>query len=394
MSRYFHHVAPQSGNVIFWRGMQTFAGVPVHINLNLLATAVGDVPPSDASLVPPVTYQIPGVGGIELQPFVEVIENAPVELPIGPNLKNILDYPLGNAEKLNLTLPFYKATLGMGDSGGGWFRDAETTGSFHGAWDITRAGDGELFEVCAAADGVVLNISKNWNAPIVIKHTAGESEFLTIYQHLDLSACPLNVNDPVKRGQFLARVADAGLNNDHFIHLHFMVAIKGPEFTHAGGQVIPAQWYAIDPFGVYDYYKNTTDPAIYNYVPDVRPDCFTHRIQGASNIVQWAAQPLIKALPVVNETAYLKIIHIQLQGRELSSAQGLPPAQQNRCFIWLEGINQSFFVPFDPPSGDNMIELKMIDFLMQCFDRQQPVKLRYYPVGEMNFIAAVLSYNG
>jgi hypothetical protein len=215
MPRYFHHIAPTSRALIFWRDVQTFPGVKVHINLNLLAAAVGDTPPSGLSLVPPASYEteIPAVGSIELQPFVELRGTTPIELSIGPKLKNRLDYPLGNLEKLNLSLPFYKSTVGIGDNGGGWFRDQEGLGAFHGGWDVTQAADGELFEVCAAADGIVLGISKHWNEPIVIKHSADGTEFLTIYQHLDLSACALDVNDPVKRGQFLARIADDGPNH-------------------------------------------------------------------------------------------------------------------------------------------------------------------------------------
>jgi hypothetical protein len=162
-----------------------------------------------------------------------------------------------------------------------------------------------------------------------------------------------------------------------------------PTTPCTSGMTIPEQWYAIDPFGVYDYYKNRTDRTIYNYLPDRRPDCFAYRIQGASHIIQWAAQPLIKTLPVVNETSYLKIIRMQMRARQDETLQGLPPAEINQCLVWLEGINDYFFVPFDSPSGDNTVELKMTDFLMQCFDRQRKVKVAYYPVSARNFISAV-----
>src|SRR5688500_6579706 len=103
MPRYFHHIGPTSRALIFWRDVQTFPGVKVHINLNLLAAAVGDTPPSGLSLVPHASYEteIPAVESIELQPFVELRGTTPIELSIGPKLKNRLDYPLGNLEKLN-----------------------------------------------------------------------------------------------------------------------------------------------------------------------------------------------------------------------------------------------------------------------------------------------------
>ena len=392
MSKYFQHIAPTSRAVFYWRDShrERYAGIQLHVNLNLLAAAVGDTPPSGLSLVPPASYdtRIVGVGSIEVQPFVELRGTTQVELPIRPNLKNLLDYPLGNLERLNLSLPFYDPALGIGDNGGGWFRNYEDDGAFHGGWDVTpkpRTSAADLFEVCAAADGVIIGLAKQKNAPIVIQHSAGGTEFLTVYQHLDLSGCLLNVDDSVKRGQFLAKITD----EKAVPHLHFMVAIKGPEFTHASGKSIPSLWYAIDPFGVYDYYKNSTDLTTYNYLPDNSPDCFTHRIQGSNHIIQWAAQPLINTLPVVQQTAYLTILRMQMRARQNDFRQGLPPAEVNQCLLWLEGIEDYFFVPFHSPSSDRTVELKMIDFLMQCFDRKRKVKVEYYPVGGKNFISAV-----
>ena len=258
MAKYFQHIAPTSRAVFYWRDShsESYAEIQVHINLNLLATAVGDTPASGVSLVPAASYdtRVAGIGSIDVQPFVELRGNNSVELPIGPHLKNILDYPLGNENKLDLSLPFYEPGLGIGDNGGGWFRNFEDDSAYHGGWDITpiSRNSADLFEVCAAADGVIVGIAKAENAPIVIQHSAGGTEFLTIYQHLDLSDCQLDLTKPVKRGQFLARIT----GKKEVPHLHFMVAIKGPEFTHVSGKVIPSLWYAIDPFGVYDYYKN------------------------------------------------------------------------------------------------------------------------------------------
>lgn len=399
MAKYFHHVAPTSRSVFFWRDShaERYAGVQLHVNLNLLAAAVGDAPPVGLSLVPAASYdtRVTGIGAINVQPFVELRGTTQVELPIGPHLKNILDYPLGNHESLNLSLPFYDSTLGIGDSGGGWFRDSENDGAFHGGWDVTpksQTSTSDLFEVCAAADGVVIGMTKRKNQPIVIQHSANGTEFLTIYQHLDLTGSSLNVNDSVTRGQFLARITDEKEVPDpaspHFRHLHFIVGIKGPAFTHSTGP-IPSLWYAIDPFGVYDYYKNRTNLTTYNYLPDKSPDCFAHRIQGSSHPIQWGAQPLIKTLPVARETAYLPIVRMQMRVRKGDFRQGVPPAEVNQCMVWLQGIGDYFFVPLEASSGDTSVELKTVDFLMQCFDRKRKVKVEYYPIVGKNFISAV-----
>jgi hypothetical protein len=73
---------------------------------------------------------VPRVGVIRVQPFVELRGTKRVEIPIGTELKNFLDYPLNSMEKMNLSLPFYDGTLGIGNRGGGWFRngDDETEG--------------------------------------------------------------------------------------------------------------------------------------------------------------------------------------------------------------------------------------------------------------------------
>ena len=352
MARYFHHVTP-GGTTRYWRDSSegSYSGIHVHINMNLLATAVGDSPPDGVTLVKPQRYDtgVAGVGEIDLQPFVELRRGLQVELPIGPNLKSALDYPIGGLDRLNLSLPFYDPALGIGDTGGGWFTNAESGRAFHGGWDVTPRSADDLFEVCAAADGVILGISKGRNKPIVIGHSHGVRDFLTIYQHLDLADSELNVNEPVKRGQFLGRIADD--------HLHFMVAVEGPEFTSASGALVPSLWYAIDPFGVYDVYRNRSDLATYNYLPDRRPECFSHRIQGSNHIIQWAAQPVIRTLPVVELTdGYLKIVRMQFRARDNAFRLGLPPAEVNQCLVWLEGIDGFFFVPLDAPSGDRDVE--------------------------------------
>jgi hypothetical protein len=398
MSKYFLHETLSGSARFYWRSVQTFAGVPLHLNLNLLAHALGDRPPAGVALVGAENYdtRLPGVGAIQVQPFVELRGTTRIELPIGTNLKNFLDYPLVGMEKMNLSLPFYDGTLGIGDSGGGWFRNAETDGAFHCGWDVMPASQtqaADLFEVCAASDGVVEAISKRKNAPVVLRHTIGGVPFLTVYQHLDLTASPLAVGDTVRRGQFLARIADENEVPDparpHTRHLHFMAAVRGPSFTLASGVIVPALWYAVDAFGVYDYYLNRTNRQTYNYVPDVRPDCFGYRIQGASHPIQWGAQPLAATLAVSQQTGYIKIVRMQFRCRSTDTRVGVPPREHNQCLVWLEGIDEFFFVPFDSPGGDHTVELKIIDFLSQCFDRGRRVKLEYYPVAGLRNIAAV-----
>ena len=398
MSRYFLHVARSSGARFYWRPVQRYARVRLHLNLNLLAHMLGDQSPAGATLVDPENYDTgePGVDVIQVQPFVERRGSTVSELPIGAHLKNFLDYPLGGTEAMRLSLPFYDRTLGIGDDGGGWFRNLETDSAYHGGWDVmpaTQTEDADLFEVCAAADGVVEAMEKHKNAPIVLRHTAGSVPFLTVYQHLDLKSSSLNEGDPVRRGQFLARITDEKETpdpaNPHTRHLHFMAAVQGPRVTLPSGVKVPPLWFAIDVFGVYDYYLNRTNRQTYNYVPDVRPDCFSYRIQGATHRIQWAAQPLAATLPVSQQTDYLKIVRMQFRCRKDDTRAGVPPAEHNQCLVWLEGIDSYFFVPFDSPRGDHTVELKMIDFLSLCFDRGRRVKLEYYATAGLHNISAV-----
>lgn len=399
MSKYFLHEAPSGSRGFYWRSVQTFGSVPLHLNLNLLAHALEDRPPAGLTLVRAENYdtRLPGVGVIQVQPFVELRGTTRTELPIGTNLKNFLDNPLGGTQNMDLSLPFYDGTLGIGDSGGGWFRNDESDSAFHCGWDVMPASQtsaADLFEVCAAADGIIVEgISKQKNAPVVLRHTNGATQFLTVYQHLDLTACPLDAGDPVRRGQFLARITDEDETPDpdkpHKRHLHFMVAVQGPRFMHASGVVVPRLWYAIDAFGVYNYYKNRTNRQTYNYLPDLRPNCFTHQIRGAAHPIQWATQPLVDTLPINQQTAYLKIVRMQFRCRSNETRSGVPPVENTQCLVWLEGIEGYFFVPFDSPGEDHTLELKMIDFLSQCFDRARKVKLEYYSIAGFRQVAAV-----
>jgi hypothetical protein len=146
-------------------------------------------------------------------------------------------------------------------------------------------------------------------------------------------------------------------------------------------------WFAIDPFGVYDYYRNRTDTQWYNYLPDLRPHCFEYPIRGAEFPIQWASEPLADTLPM-SSTEYLQIRRIQFRARR-NALDGVPPAEANQCLIWLDGIERYFFVPIEEQSRD--VELKMIDLLLQCFDRQRPVRIEYYAAGRNKRVSAVWS---
>jgi hypothetical protein len=45
----------------------------------------------------------------------------------------------------------------------------------------------------------------------------------------------------------------------------------------------------------------------------------------------------------------------------------------NQCLVWLDGLDGHFFVPFGSPSGGNTIEMKIVNLIIQCFDRQRNV---------------------
>ena len=49
MARYFIHLPRDGSTALFWRGLAGFARESIHINLNLLAHAVGDDPAAPRS---------------------------------------------------------------------------------------------------------------------------------------------------------------------------------------------------------------------------------------------------------------------------------------------------------------------------------------------------------
>lgn len=292
MSRYFLHQLNQSATPIFFRRVQGFAGARIHINLNLLSQSLGDgfgQIPAGFSLVPSQTYAIGGnFGDIRVQPRVITDGTRFRELPMGPRLKNLLDYPVGDSGKMNLRPPFYDTTLSTGQNGGGWFRRLDDDRAWHGGLDVIRGPGNDFFEVCAAAAGTILGIQRRDNAPVVLEHEINGNAFITVYQHLDLRNSPLRTGQAIGRGQPLGRIS----SQPNVPHLHFMVAIRRLLVVRRFPLLVTPEWFAIDAFGVYDYYERRTNSRLYNYVPGLPPNCWNRRIQGATHPPQWERQPL------------------------------------------------------------------------------------------------------
>ncbi len=384
MATYFVHLPPDGSPALFWRGLSGFAGEDIQINLNLLAHAVGDDPsanlPAGGTLVPPATYAF-GTGAgesLDLQPFA-FIDRVGVgrrprrarNLPIGEKLRAFLDDPLGG-ERMNLSLPFYDESITLGSKGGGWVRPNNGDSAFHAATDFIP-GDGRPFQVCAAADGVIHAQS---GGRVIISHTTpGGREFWTVYVHMDLATVSKRNGDPIRRGELLGRIS----STTAVIHLHFGVAVQGPAFT-LGTTAVPALWYFLDPWGVYDYREG-------NYLPR-SGDIYRAAIEGAVHTVQWRAQPVYKALPIARKTdGYRAVERVQVRVRSSDSLNGTLPAEQDRVRVWLEGYAKDFQVPLrvaKEPTG----ELELVALLREAFLHNKRVRLEYRYEGTIRFITA------
>ena len=192
----------------------------------------------------------------------------------------------------------------------------------------------DLFEVCAAADGVVEGISKVKNAPVVLRHTNGTTQFITVYQHLDLTACPLNVGVAVRRVSWpdsrtkMRRPILRTYTPDTCIS---WAPCEVLEFTHASGDS-ERGWKSsvchrrLRRLRLLQEPNQPARPT--TTCRTVRPDCFTHRIQGATHPIQWAAQPLVDTLPVSQQTGYLKIVRMQFRCRRSETRGGVPSGSQ------------------------------------------------------------------
>jgi hypothetical protein len=261
-----------------WGLNDRFGGLPIVENLTLLGTLLGDVPvpPAGKSLVPTKSYSFPKPNGnsesIILQPFAYMDGTTVRALPLGDALRQFLDDPLQGAD-FDLTLPFVSTNVALSDSSAllrvqrqdGSILVNNNEGVWHTAIDFDYNGNTSVeFDVIAAADGIVAGNLVSDCGPtesVAIKHTAANgTEFLTLYGHLEpLSKAALPVGTAVARGQKIGRLK----RSDNYAHLHFAVAVRGPRGA-VGGKAVPAMWYTIDPFGVYDYRRTGSD---YTYLP-------------------------------------------------------------------------------------------------------------------------------
>lgn len=379
MANYYLHVTPTEKKPFYWRSVQKFGGIRIHINLNLLGLISGDKPRTE-NVVDAAEYdfRITGIPKIALQPFVRKRGREYIADPLRKNLKNFLNDPLHNGRTMDLSVPVLTEKVNPGDNGGGWFRRKEIDSAFHGGFDFMPNDiDGEL-KVCAAREGVIAGIEKKRNGAVVIKHNEGGAEFLTIYKHINTKSSKLKKDDTVVRGEFLARMNNSGNN-----HLHFMTAVKVSSFT-LDGFTFTDEWFAIDSFGVYDYYNNRTDTSNYNYIPDVT-GCLNYKIKKAVHPIHWR-EPLADSIQTMKETNFVKIEMLQVRVRKNGSGPGLDIKERNQALIWLEGHRKYFFVPFD---SDNItLELKMLDLLRDAFNTGRKVKLEYFTKNKNKVISA------
>ena len=383
MARYFVHLPLNDLPAIFWRRLAGFASKLIHINLNLLAHAVGDNPaallPPGGTLVPAQDYLRFGTNAViipALQPFAFTLPGGnasrPQALPIGPQLRRFLDDPL-SGERMNLSLPFYDEEIKLGPNGGGWFRNNNNNErDFHGATDFNTSPTA-VFDVCAAAEGKVHAMAGDC---LVLSHmTANGMQFRTIYLHMDLATTSHSVNDSVRRGEFLGK-------NDPTqspLHLHFGAAVLGPAFVW-NGLPVDAAWYFIDPWGVYNFRAN-------NYLPP-SGRIFESQIAGAVHTVQWRAQPVFKTIPIARSTkGYQAIIRVQVRARRSDNLGGTFPPEHEQFLVWLEGESDFFLVPLTQAS-DRTTELELVTLLREAYVHGKPVRLEYRYAGDLRYIMA------
>ena len=383
MARYFV-LLPQDGSPgIFWRRLAGFAGELIHINLNLLAHAVGDDPaallPAGGTLVPAQDYVRFSTGATvvpALQPFAFTLPGGnvgrPQALPIGPQLQRFLDDPL-SGDRMDLSLPFYDEDIKLGPNGGGWFRNNNNNErDFHGGTDFNTSPTA-VFDVCAAAEGRVLPMAGDC---LVLSHTtANGREFRTVYLHMDLSTIPHAVDDTVRRGEFLGKTDPT----QSPLHLHFGVAVLGPSFTW-NTVPVDAFWYFIDPWGVYDFRAN-------NYLPTTGR-IFESPIAGATHTIQWRAQPVFKTIPIARSTdGYKDIVRVQVRARRGTDLGGTFPAEHEQFLVWIEGDPDFFLVPLTQAT-DRTMEIELAILLREAFFYRKRVRLEYRYAGELRYIMA------
>ncbi|GAB3138607.1 hypothetical protein GCM10027057_18880 [Marisediminicola antarctica] len=383
MSRYFVHLPPDGSPALFWRGLAGFPGGVIHINLNLLAHAVGDDPsalvPAGGTLVPPEDYLTASTRSTvvsSLQPFAFTPAGGnpsrPQGLPIaGTNLQRFLDDPL-SGDRMDLSIPFYDQDIKLGPSGGGWFRNSNVASAFHGATDFNTS-PVSVFDVCAAAEGTVLARAGD---ALTLSHTTGQGRtFRTVYLHMDLGSSPHAVGDSVQRGEFLGRTDPT----QQPLHLHFGVAVPRPAFAY-GGASIASFWHFIDPWGVYDYRAGS-------YLPTTGR-IFESPIAGATRTVQWRAQPVAKTIPIARTTPeYREIVRVQARTRRGTNLGGTFPAEQEQFLVWVRDDPDFFLVPLSQAS-DRTMEFELVTLLREAFVHGKKVRLEYRHAGDLRYIMA------
>jgi hypothetical protein len=275
-------------------------------------------------------------------------------------------------ESMGLSLPFYDEDMKVGTKGGGWFRNNNGDNAFHAATDFNIS-PAAVFDVCAAAAGSVEAMA---GGRVVLSHTtpAGR-EFRTVYVHMDLGTVSHAVGDTVRRGELLGRT-DAATDP---IHLHFGVAVSAAAFT-LGGVNVPALWYFIDPWGVYDFRAN-------NYLP-MTGRIFESPIVGATHTIQWRAQPVFKTIPIARSTdGYKNIMRVQVRARRGTDLGGTFPAEHEQFMVWLKSDPDFFLVPLTQAT-DLTMELELVTLLREAFFHRKHVRLEYRYVGDLRYIMA------
>ncbi len=393
MARYFAHLPPDGSPAIYWRRVGLFAGLPFHYNFNLLARAVGDDPsthlPAWADLVPPQDYDF-GEGTVRIQPFAFTPQGGnihrPETLPVSPNLNRFLNDPL-LGERMDLSLPFYDPEIRLGPSGGGWFTKEVDEVAFHGGTDFNKR-PRAVFDFCAAAEGKIMaRDAENGKhgGSLVLSHSTPEGkEFRTVYQHIDVTSIPsqLILGANIRRGQYLGRTSDVSI-----IHLHFGVAVQAPS-TRLSGVTVPALWYFMDPWGVYDYYEHDTRSNSTYLPPESLPDTFEAKIAGAAHTVHWQKQPLAETIPIARNTeGYKLIVRIQARLRKSENQGGTLPDEQEQLLVWLKDDTEFFVVPL-AESATRTAERELATLLREAFLHEKPVQLEYRHDGDSRYIMA------
>lgn len=384
-------------DLVFANNTPTSHTLRFQINLNLLAYARGDVLPNPdpgRTLVRPQKYTAvhadpeynssdpesigdpPSTTEITLQPFVQADDvngtNA-VEFPIGQKLREFLDDPLQIGRPIGLSLPFKDSRASLSDA---WMRidDDKPTRVIHGGFDFRFfTTPRPLHDVHATADGrvaLLLNASQNSGAQggVMLSHqTSNGRRFFTLYQHIQPNTITFAVGDWITAGTKIGTIRRSIDDGVDISHNHFNLLVSSPGFT-LGTTQIPSLWYAIDPFGVYDYHIDST------YIPRA-VNAIESRIQGAERTIHWAGNPPIDALPVEFTTEYLSIRQIQTRVRAKNSTSA-SPEEHDQMLVWLDGIDEFHFIALGS-SLNRSIENEIIQTIRRSYTSHKRVRLGY-----------------